>query len=117
MQWTESGHLVYRKRMDSCGRLFARRAVSALTSTLHFFAELLPHGTKRAIQQFMLGQVLRQYRATVGYVSVVDDEIHALAVCRHGIRRGQVRRTEDHELVTASIERTLTQEGQHEIRL
>src|SRR5262249_16996612 len=65
----------------------------------------------------MFRQVLRQYRATVGYVSVVDDEIHALTVCRHGIRRGQVRRTEDHELVTALIERTLTQEGQHKIRI
>ena len=65
----------------------------------------------------MLSQVLRQYRATVGYISVVKDEIHALAICGHGLCRGQVRRTENHELVTALIERALTQEGQDEIRL
>ena len=86
-------------------------------SPLQLFAELLPHIAKRAVQQFVLGQVLRQYRATVGHVSVINDEIDALAVGGHGIGRDQIRGTENDKLVTALIEWALTQEGQHEIRI
>ena len=84
---------------------------------LYLFAELLPHFAKRPVQQFVFGKLLCQHRATARHIGVVEHQIDALTVGAHRIASRQLWRTEDHELVTALIQWSLTQEGQHEIRI